>query len=558
MFKLVISDDEGKTTVVPLVRDEITIGRKEGNTIRLTERNVSRRHARLEKAGGAYQIVDLNSYNGVKINGRRIEAETQTRLQPGDQVTIGDYVLALQAEGATEEMPAPPVSSEPVPPPRLVMLTPPAPGAEFALTRDGMRIGRAEDLDIWINHRSISREHAVVRVEGDQIRVQDLESANGVRLNGKDVTDAPLSSGDVLELGQVRFRFVAAGEKYVFEAGQTVQMDAVSFDDVGSGGGGSRAPLVAAVVIVLIAVAVGAAIAFTSDGEEQGQGVVTVDDPGESGTPDEPPPDTEMGGPTPAEAAQTATRQCETALESEEWGDALAAADRALELDPASADARSCRDRAREAQRAAETFARGVEALDEGDAEGAYFAFEELPEDSAFRQRPEVARARQAFVDENLQAARENVTTDPSAAIRHANAVLTTPELSLADQRAAQSILRQAQRRGGRPTMDRTMRATMRSTMDTQTADTSTMDSTMESSGGPVDPAQVMRDCSLNQRCIAQRLRGNANTPRAMGILIEAYKAIGDSASAQRTMRQLISRFPSSRQASQYRRQLNE
>ena len=166
MFKLVISDDEGKTTVVPLVRDEITIGRKEGNTIRLTERNVSRRHARLEKAGGAYQIVDLNSYNGVKINGRRIEAETQTRLQPGDQVTIGDYVLALQAEGATEEMPAPPVCSEPVPPPRLVMLTPPAPGAEFALTRDGMRIGRAEDLDIWINHRSISREHAVVRVEG--------------------------------------------------------------------------------------------------------------------------------------------------------------------------------------------------------------------------------------------------------------------------------------------------------------------------------------------------------------------------------------------------------
>ena len=35
MFKLVIQDDEGKTTVVPLIRDEITIGRKEGNTIRL-------------------------------------------------------------------------------------------------------------------------------------------------------------------------------------------------------------------------------------------------------------------------------------------------------------------------------------------------------------------------------------------------------------------------------------------------------------------------------------------------------------------------------------------
>ena len=42
MYKLIIEDDEGKTTVVPLIRDEITIGRKEGNTIRLTERNVSR------------------------------------------------------------------------------------------------------------------------------------------------------------------------------------------------------------------------------------------------------------------------------------------------------------------------------------------------------------------------------------------------------------------------------------------------------------------------------------------------------------------------------------
>ena len=47
MLKLIIEDDEGRKTVVPFVRDEITIGRKEGNTIRLTERNVSRRHARI-------------------------------------------------------------------------------------------------------------------------------------------------------------------------------------------------------------------------------------------------------------------------------------------------------------------------------------------------------------------------------------------------------------------------------------------------------------------------------------------------------------------------------
>ena len=48
MFKLVIQDDEGKTTVVPLIRDEITIGRKEGNTIRLTERNWAARRSSFE------------------------------------------------------------------------------------------------------------------------------------------------------------------------------------------------------------------------------------------------------------------------------------------------------------------------------------------------------------------------------------------------------------------------------------------------------------------------------------------------------------------------------
>ena len=81
----------------------------------------------------------------------------------------------------------------------------------------------------------------------------------------------------------------------------------------------------------------------------------------------------------------------------------------------------------------------------------------------------------------------------------------------------------------------------------------SPMESPMAAS---VDPRTVMRDCSYNQRCVAQRLAGRANTPAAMGVLIEAYKAIGDSGAARRTMQQLIRRFPNSRQANQYRRQL--
>jgi pSer/pThr/pTyr-binding forkhead associated (FHA) protein len=92
MQKLVIQDDEGKTTVVPLIRDEITIGRKEGNTIRLTERNVSRRHARIVRNNGSVVIEDLNSYNGVRVNGSRIQGRCQISMS--DRIQIGDYITS--------------------------------------------------------------------------------------------------------------------------------------------------------------------------------------------------------------------------------------------------------------------------------------------------------------------------------------------------------------------------------------------------------------------------------------------------------------------------------
>ncbi len=94
-LRLIIEDDEGTTTVVPLGADAITIGRQQGNTIQLTEKNVSRRHARLfpEPDEDSWFIEDLGSYNGVKVNGSAVEARIE--LKEGDVVQIGDYHLTL-------------------------------------------------------------------------------------------------------------------------------------------------------------------------------------------------------------------------------------------------------------------------------------------------------------------------------------------------------------------------------------------------------------------------------------------------------------------------------
>ena len=92
-LRLIIEDDEGSTTVVPLASDAITIGRQQGNTIQLTEKNVSRRHARLYPEADGWVIEDLGSYNGVKVNNDAVDG--RTKLREGDVVEIGDYHLAI-------------------------------------------------------------------------------------------------------------------------------------------------------------------------------------------------------------------------------------------------------------------------------------------------------------------------------------------------------------------------------------------------------------------------------------------------------------------------------
>lgn len=96
-MKLVIEDDEGRKVVVRLVRDWISIGRGSENAIRLTDRNVSREHAVLTRDGDRVVIEDCSSFNGVFVNGVRIQGTAEIR--PGDLLEIGDYGLALVEDG---------------------------------------------------------------------------------------------------------------------------------------------------------------------------------------------------------------------------------------------------------------------------------------------------------------------------------------------------------------------------------------------------------------------------------------------------------------------------
>ncbi|MEL6184693.1 MAG: FHA domain-containing protein [Myxococcota bacterium] len=351
IFKLIIEDDEGQATVYPLLDGEVSIGRKEGNTIRLMERNVSRRHARLVMEGEEVVVEDLDSYNGIRVNGERILDRLAVRER--DLIEIGDYHLTLEAseddepgektdatawpsgtvpdfelpgdllnaptqppalmdaEGmaaaavtlseepdapmglgdsippfhsgvaplpsavirrrkeaaekagpATEETPAPkevksdkaeaPIRTEPrlreqledgarrgpmyrgptalSDVARLVCVSTQYAGREYSLENSPVVIGRVDENDIVIEHRSVSRQHAKISFNGRDHGILDLQSANGILINGEEYDHTKLKAGDLLELGSVQFRFVPAGARFEPTASEAREIRANGFE----------------------------------------------------------------------------------------------------------------------------------------------------------------------------------------------------------------------------------------------------------------------------------------------------------------------------------------
>lgn len=71
-----------------------------------------------------------------------------------------------------------------------------------------LTIGRHPDSHIFLQDELVSRNHALVRREGDDYVILDLGSANGTFVNGQPIAVAtPLKSGDLIRLGHSQMRF---------------------------------------------------------------------------------------------------------------------------------------------------------------------------------------------------------------------------------------------------------------------------------------------------------------------------------------------------------------
>ncbi len=69
-------------------------------------------------------------------------------------------------------------------------------------------IGRGFSVDVRLDDGSVSRRHALLAVRAHGVRILDDRSANGTHVNGRRVTEAELTDGDVIVLGRVVLSYV--------------------------------------------------------------------------------------------------------------------------------------------------------------------------------------------------------------------------------------------------------------------------------------------------------------------------------------------------------------
>jgi len=79
---------------------------------------------------------------------------------------------------------------------------------KYPLYKDEMTIGRIDAADIVIDSHFISRMHARVVATPKGISIEDIESKNGIKVNGKLAKSHSLEHGDLVSLGGLRFRYL--------------------------------------------------------------------------------------------------------------------------------------------------------------------------------------------------------------------------------------------------------------------------------------------------------------------------------------------------------------
>ncbi|MFN2291268.1 MAG: FHA domain-containing protein [Anaerolineae bacterium] len=204
----------------PLQGEVLTLGRKPNNNLVVPDALISGHHARLERQGDTYRIVDLQSTNGLVYNGQRIGHHV---LADGDVLYVGDRV-AIQYRSSIGFLPADARKEAKEPSTQYLDMR--------SMPKAGRRItiGRHSSNTLVLRHPRVSRYHAVIEQFGARFRLRDLNSDNGTFVNGKRVEkEVWIKEGDELHIASFRLVFQEDGITHFDEAGH-IRLDALNIE----------------------------------------------------------------------------------------------------------------------------------------------------------------------------------------------------------------------------------------------------------------------------------------------------------------------------------------
>ena len=231
MPKIVVTVEDKLVSESSLADGEILIGRGPDCQIVVRDPLVSRHHAKIAKAYGGYFVEDLNSTNGVMVNGRRVNKQM---LKYGDRVQIGTHDLCFTSEDednkddkdkeneVTKVMPRSSVSTLQAPPPPQSQQTPhtqqvPPQERDRNSNRPHVRYltgpvaGASEQIEKMYSIGEPGSGLAAISRRGPSYVLQrvGVSSKGSITINGEPMAgpSVPLKSGDIIQVGATQLEF---------------------------------------------------------------------------------------------------------------------------------------------------------------------------------------------------------------------------------------------------------------------------------------------------------------------------------------------------------------
>jgi ABC-type multidrug transport system ATPase subunit/predicted component of type VI protein secretion system len=245
----------GRLQRIELKKEVTRFGRDPGveGAIDAAAAVVSRRHAEIRRQDGRHVLVDLGSFNGTLLNGRRIVAAEV--LHHNDKVELGEGGPTIRFLDPGHPVPRPPsaqfsnsaaaqVAAQAEPAVKkmgTMVLTSDTP---LQITRDGgadrprvflsrpfgnsgqLTVGRGEECDIRLDGLLISNRHAAVLNTTAGPMIDDLSSTNGTYINGQRITGRkPIRPEDVIQIGPFVLKVDPARGVSVFDTRAKTRID---------------------------------------------------------------------------------------------------------------------------------------------------------------------------------------------------------------------------------------------------------------------------------------------------------------------------------------------